>query len=139
MSYLSRHCNRRHQNIWPIHPISPALKNAHQNTYGRSKDDSSWFYSGNTQSKNQTQDHPGRHTRALAELSKIFKNETDLLPSVSPLPAQPKSIDPTHRREIRETPYVHPERIRNNTPGIIPQPEPTSLPTFEGEEVAAPS
>ena len=89
--------------------------------------------------QNQTWAHPGRHAKALETLSKIFKNETDLLPSEYLLPYQPTSMNPTKPRYIWATPHVHTQRTINNTPLIIPHTAPTSFTTSEGEGVAAPS
>ena len=70
--------------------------------------------------QNQTQTYPGWHATALDALSNIFKYETDLLPSESPLPAQPMSTNPTQPRDIRATPHVTPEVPETTFPELSP-------------------
>jgi len=79
---------------------------------------------------------PGRHTTALDALAKIFKGETEHLPSET-TPRPQISINPTQPAAIRTTPCVHTKRTRNNTPGILPtvQLTPPVMSTSESEEV----
>ena len=128
MSYFYRHCNRRDQNIWPIHPIFPALHNVHQNPYGQIKEDSSWLILVINKLQNQTRAYPVRHTTALDELTKIFKNDTDLLPSEYPLPAQPTSTKLTQPREIRTNPVCTPKEPETTSLELYPIQHPLPYP-----------
>ena len=76
--------------------------------------------------------NPGRHTRALEALAKIFTKKTEHLPE-RPQTQQPQtSTNPTHPEDIRQTLRVYKRKTRTNTPGIIPSQVRNMPPISEG-------
>ena len=78
--------------------------------------------------------NPGRHTKALNALAKIFSGETENLPEEA-APSPQTSTNPTEREDIRQTPRVHQRVTRRNTPGIIPTRPTPAPPISEGGRI----
>ena len=69
--------------------------------------------------RNKGTNTSSRHVDALERLSRIFKGETESLPTDTPY-LEPTSVTPTAPTAIRQTPRVHLRQTRRNTPGRLP-------------------
>jgi hypothetical protein len=80
-------------------------------------------------------DEPDHHMDALQKLTKIFGSHAQKTRTTNQ--ASPQTLStPTTPAAIRQTPRVHAQKTRNNSPGILPVPtEGAQQGTAEGDEV----